>query len=240
MAPAPTKSREPPRARTPRKKAARSPARKTAARGRTSDGKAPLPVPPALLDARTDPDVVDLPARSAVAIDGAGAPDGASFAKSIGALYGGAYGMKFARKKRGVPTFAIGPLEGRWWAEGDSGLHTAPRERWRWRLRIGVPGDATDAELAEVVRAATSKKGGKLEGSEEARRLFVERIPPARLGRILHVGPYAEEPRSFARVDATLASAMLRPARSHLEVYLSDPRRTAPAKLRTVLLRELA
>jgi len=213
---------------------------KTAAR-KVPASQAPLPMPRALIDAGVDPDVVALPARCAVAIDGAGPPDGQAFARSLGALYGGAYGLKFSRKKQGLASFAIGPLEGRWWAEGaGADLVTAPRETWRWRLRIAVPDDVSDAELGEVVRAATSKKGGKLEGSAEAIRLFVERIAPARHGRILHVGPYSDEPRSFARVDAALASAGLRPARSHLEVYLSDPRRTAPASLRTVLLRELA
>jgi len=242
MKPRRKKARPPTRAKTARKRAARPVARRGGAQARQAPpAKAPLPVPPALLDARTDPDVVDMPARTAVSIDGAGPPEGPSFDKSIGAIYGGAYGLKFARKKRGVPTFAIGPLEGRWWAEGArADLAIAPRETWRWRLRIGVPDDATDAELAEVVRAATAKKGGKLEGSAEAGRLFVERIPPSKLGRILHMGPFADEPRSFARVDAELAAASLRPARSHLEVYLSDPRRTAPARLRTVLLRELA
>jgi len=242
MAPRSKRARPTTRAKVGKRTAARTqPTRKKAPARKRPAAKAPLPMPPALVDARIDPDVVEVPARTAVAIDGAGPPDGEAFGKSLGALYGGAYGMKFARKKRGVATFAIGPLEGRWWAEGASAdLATAPRASWRWRLRIGAPDDATDAELGEVVRAATSKKGGKLEGSAEAGRLFVERIAPARLGRILHVGPYADEPRSFARVDGLLATAGLRPARSHLEVYLSDPRRTPPARLRTVLLRELA
>ena len=200
---------------------------------------APLPMPSSLLDATTVPEVVEIPARTAVALDGAGPPAAEPFARSIGAIYGAAYGLKFSRKPSGL-TFRIGPLEGRWWAEGapEGGLQ-APRESWRWRLRIAVPDDVDDAELAEVVRAATSRKGGKLEGSAEAKRVFVERIGPATHGRILHVGPYADEPRSFARLDAALEGAKLRPARSHLEVYLSDPRRTAPARLRTVLLREI-
>lgn len=67
----------------------------------------------------------------------------------------------------------------------------------------------------------------------------VERVARARLGRILHVGPYADEPRSFARLDAALRAQGLRPSRTHLEVYLSDPSRVAPARLRTALLREL-
>jgi hypothetical protein len=198
----------------------------------------PLPVPDCLVAATEEPAVVDVPARAAVSIDGAGPPDDPAFGRSLGALYGAAYGLKFARKASGA-TFRIGPLEGRWWAEGAPEGLGAPRETWRWRLRIGVPDDVTEGELARVVSAAVAREGGKLEGSEEARRVRVERIAAARLGRILHVGPYSEEPRSFERLDAAVAAAGLRPAPSHLEIYLSDPRRTAPARLRTVLLREL-
>jgi hypothetical protein len=197
-----------------------------------------LPVPSALFDATAKPEVVEVPTRTVVAIDGAGPPDSAAFGLSVGALYGAAYGLKFARKRTGT-TFRIGPLEGRWWAEGAPAVGRAPPEAWRWRLRLGVPADVSERELAEVVRAATTRKGGKLEGSAEAARVRLERIAPARLGRILHLGPYAEEPRSFAKLDVEVEAAGLRPARSHLEVYLSDPRRTAPERLRTVLLREV-
>jgi hypothetical protein len=216
---------------------ARSPRARGAPRKRGS-GAPKLPMPACLLDASADPAIVDVPARTAVAIEGAGPPDDPSFGRSVGALYGAAYGLKFSRKASGS-TFKIGPLEGRWWAEGAEATLQAPRETWRWRLRIAVPDGASAAELARVLEAAATRKGGKLEGSEEVRRVRLERIPPARLGRILHVGPYADEPRSFARLDAAIADAGLRPARSHLEIYLSDPRRTAATRLRTVLLREI-
>ena len=216
-----------------RQKMAPRPERK----GRTAT--VPLPMPTVLLDATIAPEVVKTPARTVLAIDGVGPPDSEAFSRSVGAIYGTAYGLKFSRKVRG-PTFKIGPLEGRWWAEGvPEGVLQAPRETWRWRLRMAVPDDVGEAELSEVVRAATSKKGGKLEGSEEAKRVFVEHIAQATHGRILHVGPYADEPRSFTQLDATLNAAGLRPAKPHLEVYLSDPRRTAHARLRTVLLREV-
>jgi hypothetical protein len=199
----------------------------------------PLPVPAVLLDATTTPDVVDVPARSALAIDGAGPPDSPAFERALGALYGIAYGLKFARKPAGLD-FKVGPLEGRWWAEGaPEGVLQAPRETWRWRLRIGVPGDAVEADVVAIARAAVGKKGGKLEGSEEARRVALERIPAARVGRILHVGPYAAEKASFARMEEALAASGLRRARPHVEVYLSDPRRTKPEKLKTVLLGEI-
>jgi hypothetical protein len=220
-------------------------ARRGSPRTRVDPGRGPrergpaLPVPSALLDATAEPEVVEVPARTVVAIDGAGPPDSAAFGLSVGALYGAAYGLKFARKRTGA-TFQIGPLEGRWWAEGAPAAGRPPPEAWRWRLRLGVPADVSESELAEVVRAATTRKGGKLEGSAEAARVRLERIAPARLGRILHVGPYADEPRSFAKLDVEVEAAGFRLARSHLEVYLSDPRRTAPERLRTVLLRELA
>jgi hypothetical protein len=199
----------------------------------------PLPVPAVLLDATTTGDVALVPARSAVAIDGAGPPDAPAFQRAVGALYGVAYGLKFARKPLGKD-FKVGPLEGRWWAEGaPEGVLQAPRDTWRWRLRIAVPADVAQADVAAFVRAAVAKKGGKLEGSEEARRVALERIPAARVGRILHVGPYATEPESFARMAEALAAGGLRRAHAHVEIYLSDPRRSKPEKRKTVLLGEV-
>jgi hypothetical protein len=221
--------------------AARAQARSTRpkVRRRAAASAPETPVPAVLLDATADADVVEVPARTVVAIDGAGPPDAEPFARSLGALYGAAYGLKFARKQAGGGDFKVGALEGRWWAEGAPGDLAAPRETWRWTLRLAVPRDVRATEVAAVLRAATTKKGGKLEGSAEARRVRLERLPRATVGRILHVGPYADEPRSFEKIDAAVAAAGRAPARSHVEIYLSDPRRTAPARLRTVLLREL-
>jgi hypothetical protein len=214
-------------------------ARTARAKGRAAAPALSMPMPGCLVEAAVEPAVIEVPARKVVSIDGAGPPDGPSFGPSIGALYGAAYGLKFSRKPRGT-SFRIGPLEGRWWAEGvPEATLLAPPEHWRWRLRIAVPDDVAEAELEAVVAAATSRKGRNLEGSDAARSVRLERIPAARVGRILHVGPYSEEPRSFAKLDAAVEAAGLVPARSHVEIYLSDPRRTAPARLRTVLLREL-
>jgi hypothetical protein len=184
-------------------------------------------------------DVVDIPARTALRIDGAGGPEQAAFGRSVGALYGVAYTLKFARKAAGAD-FKIGPLEGRWWAEGaESRMAVAPRETWRWRVRIAVPDDVTPDEVAAVILAAIARKGGKLEGSEDAMQVALERIPAQTVGRVLHVGPYADESASFEKIEAALAAAGRTGGMSHLEVYLSDPRRTRPEKLKTVLLLEL-
>jgi hypothetical protein len=197
-------------------------------------------MPAVLLDAGPVADVVDVPARTALAIDGAGGPAQEPFGRAVGALYGVAYTLKFARKPAGGD-FRIGPLEGRWWAEGAADRASVPPiDQWRWRLRIAVPDDVDEHELADVIQAATMKEGGKLEGSAEARRVAVERVPARTMGRVLHVGPYADEPRSFAKIEAALAAGGRRAALAHLEIYLSDPRRTRPEKLRTGLLLELA
>lgn len=198
--------------------------------------------PPAVLvKAKATPEIVTVPERMAVAIDGRGAPSSELFAQALGTLYGVAYTLKFARKKsgQGVP-FKVAALEGRWAAEGCPDESTVPPpESWTWRLRIGVPPDMSEAEVAAAVREATTKKGGRLEGSIVAGRVFLEKIPEGRCGRILHIGPYADEPRSFAVLVPVIEEAGLSPVRPHLEVYLSDPRRTPPEKLKTVLLKEV-
>jgi hypothetical protein len=198
-------------------------------------------MPPALLDATTTADVVKLPARTVLAIDGVGAPEDRAFERSIAAVYGIAYTLKFARKKVAKADFKIGPLEGRWWAdEPGKCLADVPRSSWHWELRIAVPRTATEPEVERAIIAARAKKGGKLEASMEVTRVHLARLPEARYGRVLHVGPYAREGESFARIVEMVEHAGLRAGTSHIEIYLNDPRRVQPDRLKTVLLLELA
>jgi hypothetical protein len=207
-----------------------------------SASKSEWTLPAVLVKATTTPAIVTVPGRVALAIDGRGDPNSVDFQQAVAALYGVAYGLKFAQKKSGKGTpFKVAALEGRWSAENwTDPSKLPPRERWTWRLRMGLPPDVDEAEIADMVRALTSKKGGKLEGSAAAGRIFLERIPEAKLGRILHVGPYADEPRSFAALITTVAAAGLHSSPWHLEIYLGDPRRAAPDKLKTVLLKEVS
>ena len=197
--------------------------------------------PPELTKAKSKPDFVDVPSRAVLTIPGAGSPDSSEFAGSVGALYGISYALRFARKKADRPVFKVGVLEGEWWAEGaDLPEHGVPsRDTWRWRLRMGVPPDVTSAELAEVVEAATEKRGGKLEGDPFARAIELVELPACHMARILHVGPYAAEPESFQIIGEFLVGEGVERAAGHVEVYLSDPRRTAPEKLKTSLLVEI-
>ena len=193
----------------------------------------PTPIPPALCKAATKADVVRIPARAALAIEGSGPPEAEQFQEAVQALYSVAYTLKFALKREHLD-FRVPPLEGRWWADpAPASFVLAPRETWRWQLRLGIPSGVTAKEVFAAVAAAAAKKPA-------AAKVRQIRIPAQTLGRILHVGPYPEEGRSLAAVRDALLGAGLAPAGPHVEVYLSDPRRVEPARLRTVLLLEVA
>ena len=206
-------------------------------KGRQSNGAV---VPRELVSATRTPDIVSLPRRRCLAIDGAGSPQDAAFAQAIGALYAVSYTLKFARKKMGETDFKVGPLEGHWSADVRPGSTGRPPPRsWRWRLRIGVPSGVSKNDVERVKRDVVTKKGGKHQGSTVVPRVFLEAIPTQRVGRVLHIGPYSDEVESFERIVPVLERAGLTAAPTHIEVYLNDPSRTRPAGLRTVLLREL-
>ena len=199
--------------------------------------------PRELISATSTADIVSVPRRRCVAIDGQGAPASAQFQEAIAALYGVAYTLKFARKKAGHPDYKVPPLEGRWSADVAAGTGTTTRpqpEQWRWRLRIGVPADVTRQELERARRDVVTKKRGKLEGSLVVPSVFLESIPAQRFGRVLHIGPYKNEEASFDLISSALDRAGLSAAPTHVEVHLNAPGRTRPAALKTVLLRELA
>jgi hypothetical protein len=195
------------------------------------------PAPRELTSATSKPDVVTVPQRLLLALSGEGSPQSPEFAASIGALYGIAYGLKFLKKTVGED-FKVGPLVGVWRAMGTplDTSHVLPPDTWRWTVQIDVPLGVTQAEVAQTIDAAVTKRGGKLEGSPYAKRVALIEEPARRYGRMLHIGPYADEPASFNAIGAALEHEGLQREPWHVEVYLSDPGRVAPDKLKTVLL----
>jgi len=200
------------------------------------------PTPVELTKARMTPDIVEVRPRTFLAISGEEGPETEEFAASIGALYGIAYSLKFSRKKTIGDDFKVGALVGIWWAEGHdlSTGQVPPRDTWRWTVQIDVPEDVAADEVAAAVGTAVRKKGGKLEGTPYAGKVTLTQEAARRYGRILHVGPFADEPQSFERIDDLLKREGLAREMWHVEVYLSDPQRTAPEKLKTVLLSPIA
>ena len=191
------------------------------------------------LHAGKEPEVLDLPPSQYLAIEGCGNPEAAAFQVAIGALYSVAYTIKFTLKKAGKPDFKVSPLEAIW-SVGTAKTVTAdmwkaPRAEWRWKALIRMPESVKKADVEAAKRAVIAKRG---EGSVP--RVLLERIAEGKVIHILHVGPYATEPESVAKMQALMKGDRLVPRGLHHEIYLGDPRRAKPEKLKTILRQPVA
>ena len=169
----------------------------------------------------------------AVMIDGEGQVGETAFAPRMPGLYTTAYGLHFALKRRSVDV-RVGMLEGLYWmADGSTDFDAIlgpDRDTWRWTLLIALPDQATEAEITAALAAGRAKMPADL-----APELRVERFAEGRVAQVLHLGPYAEERPSIEALHAAIEAAGLRPRGRHHEVYLGDPRRSAPERLRTLI-----
>jgi len=172
-----------------------------------------------------EPALVEAGVAKYLAVDGVGAPEGERFQQAVGALYQVAYTTKMAKKFAGQD-YKVCHLEGLWW-----GLERmAPRDEWRWKLLIRVPDFISARDLKET--AAKLKEKGK---GDPAVGVALETLKEGRCVQVLHTGPYSTEPATIARMEAFAKSKGLVFVGPHHEIYLSDPRRVAPEKLRTIL-----
>lgn len=178
-----------------------------------------------------EPSLVVAPRLQILAIDGAGDPNGsATWESAMNTLYGLSYTLKFALKKEGVD-YGVMPLEGFWWlAEGGVYDPAAPRDNWRWRVFIVQP-DFIAATHVDAARAALAAKKPDARTDD----LFFTSIEEGLVAQLLHVGPYADEPPNIERLHRFIAEQGYTPRGDHHEVYLSDPSRTEPAKMKTIL-----
>jgi hypothetical protein len=161
-------------------------------------------------------------------VAGRGDPQRGTFQAAIAALYGMAFTIKMEKKFAGRD-YAVAKLEGLWWG-GQRGklIIDSPPSTWRWKLMIRVPGFITAADLQRARRVLTGR--GRKPGA-----VRLENLREGRVVQLLHVGPYNREHESIARMQAFARERGLQPHGRHHEIYLSDPRRVAPAKLRTIL-----
>ena len=179
----------------------------------------------------TDWALVDVPEQQFLAIDGQGDPNtSAEYADAVAALYSVAYTVKFASKRAGRD-LVVGPLEGLWWADEPEVFTTRAKDSWHWRMLISQPDWIGEEAIAEAKEAASAKK--ELPAIADVRR---EVLREGLSAQVLHIGSYDDEGPVLARLHHEwLAANGLGMTGLHHEVYLGDPRKTEPAKLRTVL-----
>jgi hypothetical protein len=176
---------------------------------------------------------LELPARRFVMIDGEGPPGPDAFTPRMPGLYTTAYKLRFGLKARGIVS-RVGPLEGLWWTSDGvfdlDWLLEGSRDTWRWTLLIALPGEATVEEIDGALAAGRAKLDPGF-----APGLRVETFDEGRVAQLLHVGPYAAEKASIERLHAAVEAAGFQLRGRHHEIYMGDPRTSAPERLRTLL-----
>ncbi len=182
-------------------------------------------------------EVVDVPEFVYLMIDGAIEKESSPstsplFKDNIAALYGAAYTLKFMLKlrKENPLDYPVMALEGLWWVE-DGKFDINIKDNWFYRLLILVPEQITPAAFAEALQQMRKKKGDQ----PAFARLRLEHWREGLSMQIMHLGPYAEEPTTVARMDEFAAANGYRKCGMHHEIYLGDPMRADPAKLKTIL-----
>jgi hypothetical protein len=174
---------------------------------------------------------VVVPALRYLAIDGQGDPaTSPSYVAAIEALYNVAYTLKFMSKQRGHD-YVVGPLEGLWWADDMDSFVEGRRDQWSWTMMNILP-EWIDASAVHAAKVLAQSKKPERDLSE----VGVLDLREGRSVQTLFVGPYSDEAPVIAELhDVYLPEKGLKPCGKHHEIYLGDPRRTEPGKLRTIL-----
>jgi hypothetical protein len=179
--------------------------------------------------ATTTPALVTIGPAMYLSITGKGAPGSPVFTEAIGALYGVAFTVKMTRKFAGKRDYVVSKLEGRW-PDFKNGAPVPDKEQWTWEMMIRTPDFVKEREIKEAV--AVLEKRGKGAG---ANRVHLETIEEGLCVQALHVGPYEKEGEIICKMGTLAESKGFKLSGEHHEIYLSDPRRVAPEKLKTIL-----
>ena len=185
------------------------------------------------------PEIVVVPKMNYIAVRGKGNPneEDGEYKKSIELLYGIAYTLKMSKKGdhkiEGYFDYVVPPLEGFWWQENADGIDYCHKENFQWISVIRLPDFVTKADFDWAIEEATRKK--KMDFSKVE---FLE-IEEGLCVQCMHSGSYDEEPATVAAMDKFIADNGyendISDTRRHHEIYLSDARKVAPEKLKTVI-----
>ncbi|MFI5253294.1 MAG: GyrI-like domain-containing protein [Bacteroidota bacterium] len=174
---------------------------------------------------------VEVPKFNFLMIDGKGDPDTSQeFQNAVEALYSVSYTLKFTIKKEDAIDYPVMPLEGLWWMKDMKAFDWQKKDEWRWTMMIMQPKYVTAAKMKQALKAVSEKKDlpalplVRFEAFDEG--LSVQ---------VLHIGPYAAEAPTIIRMHDFASAQGYELHGKHHEIYLGDPRKSAPEKLKTGL-----
>lgn len=173
---------------------------------------------------------VDVPAFDFLMVDGQGNPNTSKkYKDAVAALYSVSYTIKFALKKERSLDYVVMPLEGLWWADDLTSFNRDEKDSWKWTMMIMQPPEVSEQMVQSAVASVHDRKG--IDGLGKIRFAQFEE---GRSAQIMHIGPFSAEGPTIQRVHDFVASrSMLRG--KHHEIYLSDIRKAAPEKWRTII-----
>jgi hypothetical protein len=179
--------------------------------------------------------VVKVPEMQFLMIDGVGSPgDSEEYLNALKVLYPVAFKVKFMSKAIGKD-YVVPPLEGLWWADNMDDFIKGNRDKWKWTMMIMQPNWITQQMIDKAIEITKEKK---TELSDLLPKLRVEIYIEGKAAQIMHIGPYSEEGPTIAKIHEFIrekGGKFNGYEQKHHEIYLSDPRKANPTKMKTII-----
>ena len=177
-------------------------------------------------------DIVDVPRMNFIMTDGRGDPNTSQeFQAAVEALFGVSYTAKFmVKKSEAAVDYAVMPLEGLWWADNMAEFSIERKADWKWTAMIMQPEYVTPDLLQAAMEQVKKKKN-----PSALSKLRFDTYQEGQAAQIMHIGPFAEEGPTIEKIHQFIFDNGYELSGKHHEIYLSDFRRTAPEKLKTVI-----
>lgn len=176
--------------------------------------------------------IVDVPRMNFLMIDGVGDPNKAKeFKDAVEALYSVSYALKFMiKKEKKVIDYSVMPLEGLWWVDDISKFSTKDKDKWKWTVMIMQP-EFVMKDLFKRALEQVGKKKNLLALSKMRFDDFHEGLS----AQIIHIGPYSTEEQTIEKLHSFIREKGYELRGRHHEIYLSDPRKSAPERIKTII-----
>lgn len=181
------------------------------------------------------PVIIEIPTLTYLMLDGKGDPNDKEFGDAVQTLYAVAYGIKMLPKKgitpNGYAEYVVPPLSGLWWAKDMQDFMSANRDNWQWTAMIRQPEFVTEKLVEQVKQQVVEKKKELLRVGE----VRLESYKEGKCVQIMHLGPYSAEAPTIQKLHQFAADQGFKLRGKHHEIYLSDPRKAKPEKMKTVI-----
>lgn len=174
--------------------------------------------------------VVDVPAMNFLFVDGEGAPASPQYVEAVGALFSVAYTLKFMVKKTKGVDYGVMPLEGLWWMDDMTQFSADRKDEWKWTAMIMQPKYVTAEDFKAAVEQVRKKKN-----PPALPKVRFESFKEGPSAQILYVGPFSDEGPTILKIHAYIQNSGHSLSGKHHEIYLNDPSKTAPGKLKTII-----